>query len=336
MKKVLLTSSKNFFKGNMHCHTNLSDGKKTPEEIKEMYKAAGYSFVAITDHDVIHNNSYLDDEDFVTITSGEFAIKEFPELSSLKNRKMRVCHLNFYAKEQNNDLNVCYTKIYDKYTKEEDKHKINKLYAEDYKRVYTPECINDMIRLANEHGFFVAYNHPRWSLENYSHYSKYEGLWGLEVINGGVHSSGLFDYDTPIHDDFLRDGKRIFISAGDDNHNGSRNDSFIAFIVVNTEKPLSYDAIIEALLKGDFYPSAGPLFEELYVEDDIVHVKTSKAKAIYLTTAGRRHDYKLAEPGSFVTEAEFKILPEDEYFRVDVLDHDGNRADSQAYFIAEL
>ena len=90
MKKVLLTSNKAFYKGNMHCHSTFSDGNMTPEELKEHYKKNGYSFLAITDHEHINNNSYLDDEEFITITSCELAIKEFPEQSTLKNQKMRV------------------------------------------------------------------------------------------------------------------------------------------------------------------------------------------------------------------------------------------------------
>ena len=106
MKNTLLTSDKNFFKGNMHCHSIYSDGKLTPEELKNLFKSNGYSFLAITDHENVYNHSYLDDEDFVTITSTELSIKEFPEQSSLSNFKMKVCHLNLYAKKQDNNLTV--------------------------------------------------------------------------------------------------------------------------------------------------------------------------------------------------------------------------------------
>ena len=33
MKKFLLPENGNFYKANLHCHTNISDGKRTPEEI---------------------------------------------------------------------------------------------------------------------------------------------------------------------------------------------------------------------------------------------------------------------------------------------------------------
>lgn len=39
-----------FFKGNTHTHTTNSDGRVTPEECMRQYKAAGYDFLALTDH----------------------------------------------------------------------------------------------------------------------------------------------------------------------------------------------------------------------------------------------------------------------------------------------
>ncbi len=39
-----------FYKGNLHCHTTLSDGVKTPEETIELYRGLGYDFLAVTDH----------------------------------------------------------------------------------------------------------------------------------------------------------------------------------------------------------------------------------------------------------------------------------------------
>lgn len=39
-----------WYKGNTHIHTTLSDGGKTPAEVGALYAAAGYSFLAATDH----------------------------------------------------------------------------------------------------------------------------------------------------------------------------------------------------------------------------------------------------------------------------------------------
>ncbi|MBO5059446.1 MAG: hypothetical protein J6C82_00850 [Clostridia bacterium] len=332
-KKILLDSNMNFYKGNMHCHSNLSDGKLSPEELKELFKSHGYSFLAITDHEHINNNSYLDDEDFVTLTSTELAIKEFPEQSTLVNFNMKVCHLNLYAKKQDNNVNICYDPTLDHYTTGEKRASLKKLGG-DYSRVYGRDGINEIIRTANENGFFVCYNHPRWSLENYREYSEYEGLWGVEIYNHSCNTGGLYEYDINVLDDFLRDGKRIFASCGDDNHN-HRNDVLGAFVMVNAPS-LSYENIISALLDGRFYASSGPVIHELYTEGNKVYIKCSDAKRITLSTFGRRAACKSAPEGGYITEAEFEIRESDTYFRIDVIDESGNRANTQAYYLEDI
>lgn len=58
MKTILLDSSKPFFKANLHCHSTLSDGIMSPERLKAVYRANGYSILAITDHEHIIDFSY--------------------------------------------------------------------------------------------------------------------------------------------------------------------------------------------------------------------------------------------------------------------------------------
>lgn len=331
----MLTSKKNFYKGNLHCHSTLSDGRFTPQELKEHYKSKGYSILAITDHENINNNSYLDDEDFLTITSTEIAIKQFPERSTLVDYNMKVCHLNLYAKQQDNDINVCYNSVLDHFTKGEARNRIKKLGGE-YERIYGKDGINDIIRIANENGFFVCYNHPRWSLENYSDYCGYDGLWGVEIFNTGNNVSGMYEYNINVLDDFLRDGKRVFASSGDDNHNACGfRDSFKTFVSVNAES-LDYDTIINALLNGDFYTSTGPTISELYVENGEAFIKCSPAAQITFSTSGRRTESAIADEGTSICEAKFSIHDADRYFRIDVVDEFGHRANTQAYFLDQL
>ena len=336
MKKILLDANKKFYRGNMHCHSTLSDGHFTPEELKEIYKSRGYSFLAITDHEHINDNSHLDDEDFITLTSGEFAIKQFADQSTMKNFEMKVCHLNLYAKDQHNDHTFCYNSVADHFCAPERKGLINKP-CEDYERKYGHEGISRLIKDANEQGFFVCYNHPRWSLENYGDYCGYEGLWGVEIYNHACAVDGLYDYDVNVLDDMLRDGKRVMASCGDDNHNrrGDLECSFGASVYVNAES-LCYKAIVDGLLAGDFYTSMGPEIYSLYVEDGFVHIKCSDARQICYSTRGRRVRSVRARDGERLTEAAFEIREADGYFRIDVIDEYGKRANTQAYFIDEL
>ncbi len=58
-------------KAQLHCHTIESDGRFTPREILEKYRAAGYSFVCITDHNRVTRYTALDSDVFLTIPGTE-------------------------------------------------------------------------------------------------------------------------------------------------------------------------------------------------------------------------------------------------------------------------
>lgn len=69
VKKILLDGRLDRYKANLHCHTVLSDGKKTPEQIKKDYLAHGYSIVAFTDHDKYYPHNDLTDDRFIALTA---------------------------------------------------------------------------------------------------------------------------------------------------------------------------------------------------------------------------------------------------------------------------
>jgi hypothetical protein len=39
-----------FFRGNLHCHSNRSDGLLQPDEVVGAYRDAGYDFICLSDH----------------------------------------------------------------------------------------------------------------------------------------------------------------------------------------------------------------------------------------------------------------------------------------------
>ena len=124
LKRFLIDRSKNFYVANLHCHSTKSDGKMTVEQIKEHYKSNGYSIVAFTDHEHLIDNSYLNDDSFLALTACELAIKELPKVSTLKNTRMKVCHLNFFAKAAGNVDTPCYNSVYDHFVNDEIKDQI--------------------------------------------------------------------------------------------------------------------------------------------------------------------------------------------------------------------
>ena len=45
MKKYLLPKTGNFYKANLHAHTDMSDGRNSPEEVKQIFKSKGYAVI---------------------------------------------------------------------------------------------------------------------------------------------------------------------------------------------------------------------------------------------------------------------------------------------------
>ena len=330
--QILLGKKKNFYKANLHCHSTESDGRRSPEELKEEYKKRGYSVVAFTDHEHLIDNSHLDDENFLTITSCELAIKQFPLESTLKNRDMHVCHLNFYALDPHNVTTPCYSSVCDHYVRDENRDRIR--FEGEYERVYSAEVINDMIREGQRKGFIVSYNHPSWSLEDAENYMKYEGLFAVEIYNHSCAMSGHPE-DERVFAEMLRVGKRVFCTAADDNHNpvsftAPGSDSFGGFVEIDADA-LEYGEIMRALQSGDFYASTGPRITRLTREGNTVRIVTSPVCRIHLLTRGRRTEKAFAVGEDGLTEATFTLHDTDGFFRLRIEDAEGKRAYTQAY-----
>lgn len=325
--EILLDNNLPFYKAQLHCHSLNSDGKLSVEEQKKLFKEHKYSVVAFTDHEHLVDNSCLDDEDFLTITSCEVAIKEDPHQSTLKNRNMKAIHLNFYALDQHNVVTPCYNSVYDHYTNDEIR-KITKFEGE-YERVFTADCVNEMIRIAKEKGFLVSYNHPSWSLENATNYLRYEGLDFVEIYNHSCTMAGEDSYLIKAYDDFLRDDKKIYATMCDDSHSLGR--MFGGWVMINAPK-LDYKTIMEHLQSGKFYASNGPEIYSLVRNGDTVTIMTSPAKRIALSTRGRRCS---AVWGEGVTKATFELQETDGYFRITVDDMYGNHAHTQSYEVTK-
>ena len=327
--KILLDQNKPFFKANLHCHSTYSDGKQTVEELKRTYMEKGYSIIAFTDHEHLIDNSRLTDENFLAITACELAIKEFPNQSTLVNQFMRVCHLNFYALNPHNTLTPCYSSIADHFINDLNRSLIR--FDGEYERRYSADGINEMIKIGNEQGFIVSYNHPTWSLENATQYLHYENLFAVEIYNHGCTRAGRCT-DEHVFDDLLRAGKKVFCTATDDNH--SPADCFGGWAQINAEK-LDYATIMNALQKGDFYASTGPQIFSLILDNDEVEIKTSPCVKISVSTQGRRAQAVCAKEGETVTFARFKLSKADGYFRLRVTDEQGNNAYTQSYSLDE-
>lgn len=341
MKKYLLPNEGTFYKANLHCHSNMSDGHWTPEQIKEEYKKHGYSIVAYTDHDLFISRNHLTDSTFLALNGFEIEINDDNPIW----QKVVCNHMCMIAKRDDIEIMPCYHRS--KYlfgNAPKYRHLIK--YDEskkDFERNHSIECINEVIKECKEGGFFVTYNHPNWSLEDLNLYTKLEGLDAMEIYNTSASLIGFLDINEKDYEHMVKSGKYISCVGADDNHNFADRDekpgffdSFKSWTCIKA-KELSYEAVIEAMENKHLYASQGPEIYELYVEDGFVHIKCSNATYIRYNTGNRvaHVKYALNEGKEFINEASFKIGENDVYFRLTVVDKNNKMANTIAYKVED-
>ena len=320
MKKFLLPEGGSFYKANLHGHSTISDGRWTPEEVKQRYQEKGYSVVAFTDHHVFVRHNELTDETFIALNGMEIgAINEAPK-KTRKNCDFCLIALNPDIVDRPQwDTTQC----------------VPDELGRKVLMKFDPDFVNAVLADAKKMGFFVTYNHPTWSLAEYSDYMAYSGMHAMEICNYGCVLYGHDEHNARIYNDMLRAGKRLYCIATDDNHcKPGMPDYFGGFTMIKAEK-LSYTDITDALLKGNFYASEGPLIESLWYEDGKVTITTSPARGITITKPGRNVAL-VREEGKLITQASFDVDADDPYFFITVIGEDGNKAYTNAYYPDEM
>lgn len=341
--KYLLPPVKQQFKANLHTHSRLSDGSLTPAEVKELFHNAGFSIVAMTDHNIVADHSELSDEDFLFLTGGEFNMTP-PEYTQSKGKKGKNYHFCFIAKQPDNLWQPFPMKRIREFTVPY----VAKSQPEDMPHAYDLEQVNAIIARANEKGFLVTYNHPVWSMQDYTDWSGLKGLWAMEVCNAGCIALGLNEHNENVYHTMLRLGMRIVPVCASDMHDPQSKSGYVyydkAWCMVCAEK-LDYESVIRALEQGDMYASLGPEIHELTMESGVVNIRCSPAVTIQLETHARTQQLAIPKDGAQTIDgAQFDLngwIQEEKdtpgaFFRITVNGPDGCYAVTRAYWMEDI
>ncbi len=330
MKRVLLGKF-DFYKANLHTHTDVSDGDYSPEEVKRLYKEKGYSVVAFTDHEVFVPHNELTDENFLAINGYELAINEAKP--ALDFQFIKTYHLNLYAERADITLPPVFN-VNNIWIKRSLPFVTEEMKRINYPLRYSVGCVNDVIVEAKNAGFLLCYNHPAWSMQDYTDYAGLKGVWATEVFNTAADAVNLTDTDVPL-ENLLRLGEKPFPIAADDSHKKEHIGG--GFCMIDA-KALRYEDVMTALKNGDFYASESPLIKEIYIEDGTLTVLTSPCEKIVMLTNRR---YTVGRTGNGITEAKIPLGTfyewnekgdSPDYFRIVVTDERGRKAYTRAYF----
>lgn len=344
MKKSLFQSKGKFYKANLHNHSTYSDGQNSVDEIKQIYQAHGYQIVAYTDHDVMINNSRLTDDHFLALTALEYEYND-------KNYKVssydfvKTYHFCLYAPRADEtyypQANPSYAHIGNA-----------KTYIQNYvtgsaEHAFSFDLANALIEDAHAHGFLIAYNHPQWSINTFRDYEGLGQFDFMECANSGCFTEGFVnDFTDSVFREFLALGHRCFPTCTDDGHNNAHYCK--AWTMIKADR-LDYDSVFASMKRGDLYASWGPEINEIAYDPKEGTIEISTSPVRYIGLVSERRFARLAGDGKeLIDGAEFDIKkymkntkkyatePEKCFVRFVVIDQEGNRALSRAYFYDEL
>lgn len=301
MRKSTLQGQGNFYKGNLHTHTTVSDGRQSPRETVEFYKENGYDFLALTDHDIYGIHEALNTKDFIVLAGveAETWLGQTPPL-------YRVHHLLAIG--------------------DPDKNKYRHGHFFDSEEVTSKLSCQELIDELSENGNLVIYNHPHWSKTSIEEVAQLKGLNGLEIYNHISQVGGRSGNAELFYDHLLWQDNLVWCYGADDAHVMGEN-ACGGYITVKAPE-LTRRAVFDALVSGSFYASAAefgktaPEIYDFYVEDGIAKIWCSPSTRIYFMTgqdAKTHHDLDHHQ----LTVADYKIPKESSFVRAVCVDQYG-------------
>ena len=297
-----------WLKGNLHTHTNNSDGDSTPDKVVKLYDALGYDFLYITDHNYLTSIEGLKTNNMLLISGCEV---------TLESEGVPV-HVNA--------LNVKEIKIPES-------------------KLTIQETIQSAVDAVKEAGGIAQINHPnyQWAFDA-KHMKQVKGWQLFEVYNshplcnsfggGGVKSN------EQMWDELLSMGFNVWGTACDDTHTlscdnwedySSKALPARAWIVVNASEK-SPEAIADSLKQGDFYASTGVTIDSIYSNDKYYELQIKQNMEYRYTTyfIGLRGEILGID---YSTKPRYNFKGNEKYVRSKVADSLGSMAWTQPVWL---
>ena len=154
-----------------------------------------------------------------------------------------------------------------------------------------------------------------------------QGVWAVEVYNYGTEVECGEGCDTAFWNTMLQKGTQTGCFASDDNHNPAKFfDALGGWVCVKSEE-LTHEAIINHLLAGDYYASAGPEITAWGVDGDEVYLTCSPAARINFIAGGLVGGSEtILQHESPLTHGLHTLHGGETWVRAEVVDHQGRRA----------
>ena len=284
-------------RGNLHCHSDRSDGVASPEAVVHAYREAGYDFILLSDHFEerygweITDTRPLRTESFTTIIGAELSSAAWNERAAYW------------------------------------------VTAAGLPPDFAPPGPGqhaEAINRAHDTGAFLTLLHPGLNNLPLAEVDRLPGFDSIDAVEIYNHNTAQAHPDRAegayMADGLLERGRRLLLSAGDDAHFLFDGDRFGAWVEVWAEAR-EPEALLDSLKSGSYYSTQGPRFERMEIDDDRLHVATSDVVCISVGGGGDRWQAATEVRGDPLTEASFELEPfRGSYCRVTAIDAAGRRA----------
>ena len=294
-----------WFKGNLHAHTDLSDGRLPPVAVVDWYAGRGYDFLAITDHGRL-----------TSFTPRGRGILMIPGAEITAYDEPAKTFYHFVALTTPGG-------------------------ADPLPRPGTrsPQAVVDQL---NEAGAMVIQAHPYWLGLSSAQLRAIQGTVGIEVYNHHCELGVARGYSEVHWDELLLGGQVVWGLACDDSHWRDK-DAGGGWIMVRARR-LAVDEILAAIRAGEFYATQGPEIHRWAIEPSpagspdtpgrVVVECSPCSRVVFLADrwlglvveAGGRGE----EP---LSRAVYQLTGKETYVRAVCVDASGRKAWSQPLFL---
>lgn len=314
MSNLPFSKPGSFYRGNLHTHSTMSDGARTPQQVVDDYRSRGYDFISLTDHFLpnahfrkgepgfikVTDTRPYDSDDFITILGAEV------HGPAMENGEMW--------------------------------HLVAVGLPLDFEELAPEETGPSVARRAYEAGAWVSLAHPYWNaVSEVDALSVVDIIHAVEVYNHASEVGPLRGWGFHQAEVLLNKGHRVHLNAADDAHfknpAGTFVDAFGGWVQVKAES-LEPEALVAALKAGEYYSSMGPEIHNIEIDGDKIRVESSPVNRVVVTGTGAT-SRRAINDGK--TTAELELPPRDKtpYVRVTVIDADGRLAWSNPIWLDE-
>jgi hypothetical protein len=290
-----------WFRGNLHTHSDRSDGCKSPPQVCAIYRTLGYDFISLTDHFLKCYNWPITDttaerrKDFTTILGAE--------------------------------LHAPRTSLGDLW------HIVAVGLPADFAPTGSKETGPQLAARARRCGAYVAVAHPAWYDLTDDDVLSIKSAHAIEIcnltcmeLNGKGDSTGYLDR-------LLSQGHRYHAIATDDAHFADDRLDCGGFWVMVRAGHLEPGALLAALHAGHFYSSQGPQILQMKYRPKrgVLDIYTSPVRSFRLSSRSSASAYFNARRDQTRIELALRAIKQP-YARLTVIDRSGRRAWSNPFW----